>query len=395
MIKCKLKLFFLVAAGICAGLGMMEIGMRMFPPAYLMGFIGGKFFRYDRILGWDGLENKDGYLKNKDVRHHACLNRYGYRGNSYEFQRNEKKRIMFLGDSFVWGTGVDDLDIFTSLMERRSDKSPEIINLGVMGYGTDQEYLLWLKKGILWKPDAAILMIHPSTDICDNLYPERYGYPKPVFRKGPDGRLVLLNVPVPRKLAPWSYSPQSVSAGQPEWARILLNHSMAVNLFMKAACNNNAIQNYLEKRKIIPSRLSECDRKHLVYSKRLDQKQAAAWELMFSLVEKLRASAEKSGSRFCVCIAPSVEQVYPEMRRQLLRNPVFMPHVGNLDSDAPNRRIIAWCRKKNIHVIDLLPDLRKAGMSDPYLYFPINRHWTAGGHAVVAETLSKDSWLFK
>jgi hypothetical protein len=40
-------------------------------------------------------------------------------------------------------------------------------------------------------------------------------------------------------------------------------------------------------------------------------------------------------------------------------------------------------------VSDVLPDLRAAARTDPYLYYRWNLHWTAAGHRVVAATLAR------
>ncbi|MFH1618378.1 MAG: hypothetical protein ABIG11_00580, partial [bacterium] len=72
----KFHLFCLAVAGICVGLAIAELTMRMFLPEYQKSFImyahndsGGKFYRYDELLGWDGRENVDIDLEVTDVRH--------------------------------------------------------------------------------------------------------------------------------------------------------------------------------------------------------------------------------------------------------------------------------------------------------------------------------------
>jgi hypothetical protein len=46
------------------------------------------------------------------------------------------------------------------------------------------------------------------------------------------------------------------------------------------------------------------------------------------------------------------------------------------------------CRRAGVRYVDLLPDLRSAMRSDPYLYYRRNLHWTPAGHRVVATTLA-------
>ena len=53
-------------------------------------------------------------------------------------------RLMVMGDSFVFGSEVDDADCWPSILEL-SNKNKEVLNAGVAGYGLDQAFC-FLKK---------------------------------------------------------------------------------------------------------------------------------------------------------------------------------------------------------------------------------------------------------
>src|SRR6266404_1079979 len=95
------------------------------------------FCRFDRQLGWAPLENITAVHKNQ----------YGMRGpDDTQLSKNSgKKRVLVLGDSYVWGYGVDQSKLFSAPEVHGNNE--EILNFGVSGYGTDQEYLLYLRKG--------------------------------------------------------------------------------------------------------------------------------------------------------------------------------------------------------------------------------------------------------
>lgn len=384
----------LVIVGITAGFLLTEAVIRTTFPSYSritkiyqrIESERGKFSRYDRELGWAGLENAAGDFEWADTRHQVLQNRFGYRGPEHSFNRTDKKRILVLGDSFVWGFGVEEKDLFTSKIEKEFPEPVEIINTGVSGYGTDQEYLLWRQKGHLWSPDKVVLMITVFTDFWDNLSPARYNYPKPYFQMSEQGDLELLNVPVPQKAGPWKEPTRKLPIKQ-KWAGRLLSHSALANVLVTAVVNNSASRSYFESFGIVPRRLPGYDWEYLLYMTNMDASTIAKWSIMFQLIHKLDSDVTASGGDLSVVIIPSIVQVYPELWQEFIQYSSLPAHMI-LDPQAPNRQIINWCRKNNIHVIDLLPGLKKEARSNPYLYYPLNRHWTRAGHSVVARILS-------
>jgi hypothetical protein len=357
----------------------------------------GKFARYDRMLGWDGLENAEDDFEWIDARHHVIQNKFGYRGSKHEYQRTGKKRLLFLGDSFVWGFGVENKDIFTSIMEQSYKGNVEVVNMGVSGYGTDQEFLLWGNKGYLWKPDYVVLMVTIMTDFVENLSPSAHGYNKPFFETNKRGELVLSNVPVPPRKGEGQNQTKKFKADRSKWIQKFVIHSAFANLIFNALVKNKSFRHYFEKNGIIPKRLLGYDFEYPLYlkqeytdlqvigsGKKINQEYI--WTIMFKLIGELKASVAREGGKLVVVIIPSNVQVYPELWEQFLRRPLS-PRSIVLDPEAPNRRVHEWCRINNVQVIDLLPGLRKAGESNPYLYYPVNRHWTREGHIVVSDML--------
>jgi hypothetical protein len=111
-------------------------------------------------------------------------------------------RVLVFGDSFVFGVGVDEEHLFTSrlqtLLNKRGRAAYEVVNMGVSGYSTDQEYLLFQDLGVRLQPGIVILVA------CDNDFEGNtldlmyHRYYKPYFVFAADGQLQLRNVPVPR-----------------------------------------------------------------------------------------------------------------------------------------------------------------------------------------------------
>jgi hypothetical protein len=95
-------------------------------------------YRYDAELGWAPIPNSSSVVTEARTIH-AQHNSLGLR--DIEYGDDERPGILFLGDSFVWGLDAEAGERFTDLLRMRFS-SHRIINAGVSGYGTDQEYLL-------------------------------------------------------------------------------------------------------------------------------------------------------------------------------------------------------------------------------------------------------------
>lgn len=95
------------------------------------------------------------------------INVQGFRGKNFRRKRNDVKRIMFLGDSFIFASNVAERDSMPRVIERKLGEQFEVYNFGVIGYGPDQS-LVQLKKQVLqWKPDEVLLGIYPANDLGD------------------------------------------------------------------------------------------------------------------------------------------------------------------------------------------------------------------------------------
>ena len=154
------------------------------------------FYRYDPILGWFPRVGAEGWFE-ASVRVHVQHNSLGFRDPEPGPKR--KRRIAVVGDSFVWGY---DSDQDKRVTERLQAALPEwqVLNLGVSGYGTDQELILLKQSFAKLHPDIVVL-VFCANDPGDNSSNVRYeGYYKPYFLRDAKDRLTLAGVPVPLQL---------------------------------------------------------------------------------------------------------------------------------------------------------------------------------------------------
>ena len=177
-------------------LGATETGLRLFKEDSLKIRKDERnlTYRYDENLGWFPIENSKKSFKGSryiTVEH----NSRGFRDSEHIIDSGPS--IMFLGDSLLWGYDVEKPERFT---EKLHEKLPEwsIYNLGVSGYGTDQEYLLLRQQFGYYKPSIVFLVFCTDNDQIGNTRNEIYrGYYKPYFTADGDS-LTLKGVPVPK-----------------------------------------------------------------------------------------------------------------------------------------------------------------------------------------------------
>jgi hypothetical protein len=154
-------------------------------------------YGYDAELGWAPVPNSVSTVTTARTIH-ASHNSLGLR--DVEFKPDGRPVMLFIGDSFVWGVDAEANERFTDILRERLPQY-QIVNAGVSGYGTDQEYL-WLKR--IWPdihPDVVVLLFCTDNDRKDNTTNVRYGrYRKPFFATGPDGELQLEGQPAPKSL---------------------------------------------------------------------------------------------------------------------------------------------------------------------------------------------------
>jgi hypothetical protein len=152
-------------------------------------------YRYDAELGWAPVPNSSSIVTTARTIH-AQHNSLGFR--DIEFERDARPTMLVIGDSFVWGVDAEANERFTDLLRSRLS-SHTIVNAGVSGYGTDQEYLLLQRLWPTIRPAVVVLIFCTANDRLDNGTNIRYdGYQKPYFATAADGTLELRGQPVPK-----------------------------------------------------------------------------------------------------------------------------------------------------------------------------------------------------
>lgn len=308
-----------------------ELVARMFFPSWAprTGRVT-RFWQHDPTLGWAHKPNEEGHFESFGFDTIIRINSHGFRGPERSFSRpDDKQRIIVLGDSFVWGFGVEEADIFTTQLERSLGDGTEVINLGVSGYSTDQELLLYRDIGRRYNADLVILTV-ATNDVALNSRPVAYVvYEKPVFEL--DGEtLQLTNQPVPVK----NWFTRSIFS--------LASHSYVVNQL------NRTRESLHRERVLVPGGNRQRTRAF---------PSTNAERITLRLIAQLRDDVEADGAEFLVVL---VDNIYAGKN--------FTNALAALDI-----RIVA------------LDDVM--GDETGRIHLPDNMHWNAAGHALAAQAI--------
>lgn len=102
---------------------------------------------------------------------HVETNSHGLREYPFNVEKpSNTTRILFLGDSFTFGHGVNESQRYTDIVERRLNRSlsrnVQAINAGVGGYGMRDYYTFLKLRGLSYQPDT-IVVTFQYDDVLD------------------------------------------------------------------------------------------------------------------------------------------------------------------------------------------------------------------------------------
>jgi lysophospholipase L1-like esterase len=130
---------------------------------YLLGLrpIGwgpGRFFQHSSLLGWEHKPYAEGtwYAYKDGTRTHVRINAYGFPDDEREVAK-VRPRIALIGDSTTEYWEVDEEDRPQQVMQLLLDRRVEVLNFGLRGAGTDQEWILYTQQAVLFSPDIVVL----------------------------------------------------------------------------------------------------------------------------------------------------------------------------------------------------------------------------------------------
>lgn len=346
-----------VGIGLAVGLLLCEIVLRIACPMALRPGPESMeaFVVPDAAIGWVGRPNaRSETHSDPDFRHEISLNSRGLRNRETSYARDARRRILCLGDSFTLGLGVESRDAFPTLLEAGLPDT-EVINAGVLAWGTAQEWLWLEKEGQRYSPDLLILEFFVN-DFWDNEgghlrrwrpilavsagEPVVQALPAPSPEKSPNDSIL-------RFVRDHSWVYRAVQFGE-EWMRV----------------------GFFQPADVAPLRRA-------TLQKGVEFATPPAQELTFALLKRIQAFCDQRGIRFIVLLIPSHWDVQPELEGT----------TKALDPHKDYETAIRFCRTLDIDTVELRPrliDMEHRG-SGGFHRFDI--HLNAAGHRAAADLL--------
>jgi hypothetical protein len=137
----------LLLAGITIALALAEGMVRIFAPYTRDNVIPAGMFEIDSHLGWKLRPATERRHRTRSFDVVYRINSMGFRDPPRTAARaTGKQRVLFFGDSQIFGWGVAQ-DQSTSSVIEAAVPSMEVWNMGVPGYGLDQEILSYERNG--------------------------------------------------------------------------------------------------------------------------------------------------------------------------------------------------------------------------------------------------------
>ncbi|MBK7858997.1 MAG: hypothetical protein IPJ65_10335 [Archangiaceae bacterium] len=135
-------------------------------------------------------------------------NALGLRGAEVPAKAPGELRALVLGDSFVFGIGVESSETFPSVLQAtwraRTSRRVTVVNAGVPSYGTREELGLYRAWGERFAPDLVLLAHYPNDEedaVTRFVWADGYLFSNPVVLLGghPSFLLELVHKLLPRQ----------------------------------------------------------------------------------------------------------------------------------------------------------------------------------------------------
>lgn len=349
-----------LGAGLLAGEGVLRLAA---PQVYRRPPV----WEFDPQLGWRHIPGARGQLVSPEFSVEYRINGEGLRDRELAAAPAlGVQRLLCFGDSFVEGWGVGQEERVSEGLQRRL-AGVEVVNFGVAGYGTDQEWLLFEQQGRHYRPDWVVVFFY-GNDLWNNAARQGIGAErgfKPFFQVDPAGRLQLQGVPV-QKTAFWE---EGAVPGPWRLGAYLQQHLHIWAVVRKGLAPEIPVQQ---------------QQRYYQGLYGAGEEGAEQWALTGRLLDAFARSAEGAGARLLLVYVPALLQVEEEdwkMKREL--------HglAGEYDLHKPQRQLQRLAQTNDIPFLDLHPAFALEGRSRT-LYFR-DSHWNPAGHELASQALAE------
>jgi hypothetical protein len=336
------------------------------------------FIRYDSLLGWTLIPGASitTDVTERGIHNHIDIDSLGLREREIAVARpSGRRRILIIGDSIAFGTGVDVQERFSDLLGRKLGDDAEVINAGVPGWGNDQEMLFYEQRLRRLKPDVVVLSFTAGNDIVNNALGGALleGGTKPRFQLAGNALVMIPPAPLP---------PPSLESRLKSVA-----HKSRLLVFAKRRLMRRSYQRQVheETSQQLHGFESYRDLSHWsAYENPPDDATEAAWKVTEALLSRFAADCRADSARFVVFAMPLKLEIDDAWREEVIKGTHADP--TRLDMQYPYRRLSAYCAAHGIEFVYPVDRFRTIAATGT-LYFKKDSHPNVRGNALAAEIL--------
>ena len=336
------------------------------------------FIRYDPLLGWSLIPGASitTDVTERGIHNHIDIDSLGLREREITVApRPGRRRILIVGDSVAFGTGVDVEERFSDLLGARLGDEAEVINAGVPGWGNDQEMLFYEQRLRRLKPDVVVLSFTVGNDIVNNALGGALleGGTKPRFQLAGSSLVMIPPAPLP---------PQSITSRIKSVA-----HRSRFLVFAKRRLMRRAYQHQVheETSQQLHGFESYRDLSHWsAYENPPDDATEAAWKVTEALLSRFDAGCRADSVRFVVFAMPLKLEIDDAWRADVIKGTHADP--SRIDMGYPYHRLTAYCATHGIE-FHYPADRFRTVAAKGTLYFKKDSHPNLRGNALAAEIL--------
>jgi lysophospholipase L1-like esterase len=282
----------------------------------------------------------------------------------------DTKRILFIGDSYTMGWGVEEKNTYPRLTEellstRSAQSNIQAINAGFTAAGPSGYYLYLKLQGLRLAPDIVVVGLYLGNDIISRrdiewLTTDTNGLPEVIRSKSTyvdtAGNLRTTTIPIPYRIP------------------VLRNSHLFIYL-VNALLGRAPTQSELRSSDDFVNTLV-CQFKDACHE--LDSEK----EEVMMLLKAMKKLTNEAGADFLVVLIPTDFQIHADAwLKYRLPLPLLLK-----DLEFPDRQFSKWFTEAGIDFVDLLPVF--AEHESEQTYFTNDDHWNVRGHEIAAEALS-------
>ncbi|MBW2989030.1 SGNH/GDSL hydrolase family protein [Candidatus Woesearchaeota archaeon] len=313
-------------------------------------------YQKDGLLDTSLTPNFEGNFIKTEFKTKIFTNSLGMFDVEYYEKGPDDFRLLALGDSFTWGGYGTSLNkTFLKIIEKKLNENSsinhQVMNSGVPGYGTDQQYLYLINRGYKLKPDIVLLNFFVGNDFTNNL--------KSGEVTVRNGYMVLAD--------------QDNAKLSNKIRSFLLMNLHSYRLIER--CLLNLFSPFLQKH--IRGRYQSDAEQVFIFTPQLLR--SPSLNKTLELLDSLRDYTSSKKMDLVVVIIPLKYQVDEGLKEIFISNNNL--EKVEYDMELPQKVVKEWGEKNKIIMIDLLPIFKRLNQDNDF-YWQFNPHMNEKGNYV-------------